>query len=271
MAENTRLNDLTRMLLASPAFSTFLEDLSGSVPSAPIQGSSSAQTQTMKTEQTQPHIPKDVNPHQVVTQQTQNSQQNDQRVGMTLIPEQTIDYTTFDTSNSAWTENNMDFSLYDAQVFTVTELPQGPSLDQLRSEMSSEILSGKSSNFVGSHAIGGKDETPVIELMPTTSSQAEDALPVIEPTDDIDLDESDPAFALYTDGPSTSQRAPIQSEEPIFGSIRLEKVFGRVELVPEEDPCDDEQVSCATLEKFQRLCSVLEEASERISAITSHL
>ena len=259
------------MLLASPAFSSFLNDLSGSVPSAPAQPSSSAQTSTTKTEQTQPHMRKDVNPHQVAAQQAQNSQQNDQQVGMTLIPEHTVDYTTFDTSNLGWTDNNMDLSLYDAQVFTVTELPQGPSLDQLRSEISSEILSGQSSNFVGPHAADSKDEAPIIELMPTMPGQAKDVSPAVGSTDDIDFDRSDPAFVLYGDIPSTSQSVPIQLNEPVFGSIGLEKAFGRVELKPAEDLRADEQVSCVIWEKFQRLCSIMEEASERISAVTSHL
>ena len=270
MAENTRLTDLTRMLLASPAFSTFLNDLSGGVPSAPAQASSPAQTPTMKTEQTQSHIHKDVNPHQVAAQQAQNSQQNDRQVGMTLIPEQTIDYTAFDTSNPGWIDNNMDFSLYDAQVFSVTALPQGPSLDELRSELSSVMLSGKSLNFVGSYTPDGKNDGPIIELMPTTPSVAEDAIPAIGSTDDIGCDESDPAFALYADTPSNLQRAPVQSEEPLFGSIGLEKAFGRVEITLEEELCGDEQVSSVAMEKFQRLCSVMEEAFERISAVTSH-
>ncbi len=268
MAENTRLTDLTRMLLASPAFSTFLNDLSGSVPSssAPPQ-SSSSQTPTLKTEHTQSHLPKDINPHQVVTQQTQNTQQNSEHVGMTLMPEQTVDYTTFDTSNPGWTDNSMDFSLYDAQVFAVTEIPRGPTFDQLNAE----ILSGKSSNTVGLYdKNNGKFDAPAIELMPSIPSEAEDIPEAVDSNDEVDFDESDPAFALYA-SPSTSHSTPSQPQEQIFGSIGLEKAFGRVEIVLEDDPCEDEQVSSATMERFQRLCSIVEAASERIAAVTSHL
>lgn len=269
MAENTRLTDLTRMLLASPAFSTFLNDLSGSVPSssAPVQASSSGQTPTMKTEQAS-SLHKDVNPHQMALQQTQNSQSNDQHVGMILMPEPSVDYTAFDTNNPGWTNNNMDFSLYDAQVFAVTELPQGPSFDQLNSD----ILSGKSSNTARSYAADDcKDDAPVIELMPNLSSEIEDVSDANASNDDFGFDESDPAFALFADCPSTSHLTPTEPQEQIFGSIGLEKAFGRVELVLEDDLCDDEQVSSATMERFQRLCSIMEAASERISAVTSHL
>ena len=271
MAENTRLTDLTRMLLASPAFSTFLNDLSGSVPSSstPAQtSSSSAQTPIMKTEQTQSHIHKDVNPHHVVAQQAQAKQRNDQQVGMTMIPENPIGYTTFDTSNPGWTENNMDFSLYDAQVFTVTELPRGPSIDQLNSRS----LSGKLSSFVGSYATDdGKNEAPVIELMPKLPTEDPCSSTWTKSSNDIEFDESDPACALFEDSPSICLSTPIETEETIFGSTGLEKAFGRVELILKEDLCDDEQVSSAVMERFQRLCSGMEEASERISAVTSHL
>lgn len=270
MAENTRLTDLTRMLLASPAFSTFLNDLSSSVPSSvtPAQASSSAQTPTIKTEQSQPQTHKDANPHYVATQQAQTGHRNDQQIGMTMIPEQTFDYTTFDTSNPGWTENNMDFSLYDAQVFTVTELPQGPSIHQLNLDS----LSGKSSNLVGPYAtVDGKNEAPVIELMPKLPTDVELSCTVTQSNSDIDFAESDPGFALFDDIPLISPPTPVEIEEPIFGSIGLEKAFGRVELLLEEDLCDDEQVSSAVMEKFQRLCSGMEEASERISAVTFHL
>lgn len=269
IAENTRLTDLTRMLLASPAFSTFLNDLSGSVPSssAPAQASSSpGQTPTMKTEQIPSRPHKDVNPHQATRQQARNSQPNDQQVGMILMPEPSADYTAFDTNNPGWTDNNMDFSLYDAQVFAVTEIPEGPSFDQLNSD----ILSGKSSNIVGPYA-ANKDEIPVIELMPSLPSEAENVIEANESNDDIEFDESDPAFALFADSLSTSQPTPLEPQEQIFGSIGVEKAFGRVELVLEDDLCDDEQVSSATMERFQRLCSIMEAASERISAVTSHL
>ena len=270
MAENTRLGDLTRMLLASPAFSTFLNDLSGGVPSssAPAQASSSAQTPAMKTEQTQPHLRKDVNPNQMAAHQTQSSHQHNQHVGMTMIPEHTIDCTTFDTGNPGWTDNNMDFSLYDAQVFAVAEVPQGPSFDKLQSE----ILSGKSSNTVGPYAKDDcKNDVPAIELMPNVSSTADDPSAVDESDDDVDSEEFDPAFALFADSPSISQPTPVEPEEQIFGSIGLEKVFGRVELIFEDDLCDDEHVSSSAMERFQRLCSSMEAASERISAVTSHL
>jgi hypothetical protein len=271
MAENTRLSDLTRMLLASPAFSTFLNDLSGSVPSSstPAQASSSSgQTPTTKTEQTPSRPHKDVNPHQVALQQARNSQPNDQQVGMILMPEPSTDYTAFDTNNPGWTDNNMDFSLYDAQVFAVTEIPEGPSFDQLNSD----ILSGKSSNTVGSYAANDcKGDALVIELMPSLPSEAENVPEANESNDDFEFDESDPAFALFADSLSTSQPTPLEPQEQIFGSIGVEKAFGRVELVLQDELCDDEQVSSTTMERFQRLCSIMEAASERISAVTSHL
>ena len=268
MAENTRLTDLTRMLLASPAFSTFLNDLSGSVPnsSAPVQSStSSTQSPSLKVEKTQSHLHKDVNPHRVTAQ---NHQPNDQQVGMTLMPEQSIDYTTFDTSNLGWTDNNMDMTLYDAQVFAVTDLPQGPSFDQLNLE----LLSGKPSTTAAPQSMYGcKTDAPIIELMPKLAIPDEHVSEECESLCDIPFDESDPAFALFADSSSDSQSPNFPQEEWLFGSIELEKAFGRVELILESDVRDAEQVSSATMERFQRLCSSMEAISEQIASVTSHL
>ena len=259
------------MLLASPAFSTFLNDLSGSVSSssAPTQApSSSVPTPGLKIEQTQSQLRKDVNPHQATALQAQHSQENDQQIGMTLMPEQTIDYTAFDTSNSAWIDNNMDTSLYDAQVFAVTELPRGPSFDQLNLE----VLSDKSPVNIGSHTIYDcKAEAPCIELIPESPIEVENTSEEYESNEDVTFDELDPAFALFAENSPTSQTPLVDPEEQLFGSLGLEKAFGRVELILEDDLSEQAQVSSGTMERFHRLCSSMEAASERIFAVTSHL
>src|SRR5437763_10380591 len=62
--ENTRLTDLTRMLLSSQAFSSFLNELSLNGIPAPATAAASSQPQPQPTK-------KDVNPHQA-TRQAQN-------------------------------------------------------------------------------------------------------------------------------------------------------------------------------------------------------
>src|SRR5256885_6591869 len=75
MEENTRLSDLTRMLLSSQAFSGFLNELSQNgmpAPSTTAATASQPQSQTQSQAQPQP-TKKDVNPHQA-TRQAQNQQ-----------------------------------------------------------------------------------------------------------------------------------------------------------------------------------------------------
>ena len=262
VAENTRLTDLTRMLLSSPAFSTFLNDLSGTGAPASMPEISRLQAQT-PTSRSQSAAPrKDVNP----SQSTANT-----HVGMTMIPEENaFQFNAAESANNGWTDSNMDFrGLYDAQVYAVTEVPQGPAVDS----MSFAMLHGKASNFVGSYSsYGSKDEPTEIEPMPVSAETV--VTPEIDErrSQDVDIDVSDPAFALFIDQPCTSSKpAAVEPEDCIFGEIELEKAFGRLELVIAEDPTESQEVSSATIERFERLCSRLDAASSRVAAITSHL
>lgn len=266
MDENTRLADLTRMLLSSSAFSSFLNDLSsggGASSSAPVF--TTLPSSTMKSEQPQPNPRKDVNPHQAAAQQAR-SQHTDPQIGMALLPETHINYPAFDSTNNAWAAGNMDFSLYDAQVFTVTELPHGPAVD----EIDTGILSGKSSNVVGSYpADESKDEAPAIERMPATET-VEAVSDAVSSCDDVELDESDPAFALFVDCP-TSIPSAVQPGEELFGDIELDKAFSRLEIIVEDEAADALETSTVTMERFERLCSILDASSERITALTRRL
>ena len=269
MAENTRLTDLTRMLLSSPAFSTFLNDLSGTGAPASMPEISRLQSQT-PTSQSQSAAPrKDANPSQT-TPTPSSSQHLNTHVGMTMIPEEnTFQYNAAESANNGWTDANMDFrGLYDAQVYAVTEVPQGPPVDSMNFAM----LHGKTSNFVGSYSSDdSKDEPAEIEPMPASAEKTLTPEVVEGRPQEVDIDVSDPAFALFIDQPcSASKPAATEPEDCIFGEIELEKAFDRLELVIAEDN-EATEVSSASIEKFERLCSRLDAASSRVAAITSHL
>ena len=254
------------MLLSSPAFSSFLNDLSGTGASASTMSeisrpSSSSQSATPR---------KDVNPNQTSTHPS-SSQNANAHVGMTMIPEESsFQYNTVETANNGWTNNNMDFrGLYDAQVYAVTEVPQGPAVDSINFAM----LHGKTSNFVGSYSnYGSKDEPAEIEPMPVSVEKATIPEVIEHRSEEVDMDDSDPAFALFIDQPRTSSKpaAVVEPEDSIFGEIELEKAFGRLELVVAEDPNESQEVSSATIERFERLCSRIDAASSRVAAITPY-
>ena len=271
MVENARLGDLTRMLLSSSAFSTFLADLSGTGAPNPLPELSQSQSHS-STSRSQPPAPrKDVNPNQVAPRQPQTQGQNNSNVGLTMISEESsFDYNATESANTGYTDN-MDFGLYDAQVYAVTAVPQGPAVDT----MLFANLHGKSSNFVGpcpsDHDV--KDGPLPIESMPPTVGKMDMPEPIQTPSDNLDIDASDPAFALFIDQPISSSTAlpcAVAPEDRIFGEIELEKAFGRVELVVEDESNDSREISSATIERFERLCSRLDAASARIHAITPH-
>ena len=270
MVENARLGDLTRMLLSSSAFSTFLADLSGTGAPNPVPELSQSQSHG-STSRSQPSAPrKDINPNQVAHRQPQTQGQNNSHVGLNMIPEESsFDYTATESANTGYTDN-MDFVLYDAQVYAVTEVPQGPAVDT----MLFANLHGKSSNFVGPcpSVDDAKDEPLAIESMPPSVGKMEMPEPIEPPSDDLDIDVSDPAFALFIEQPTSSTAPPsaVAPEDRIFGEIELEKAFGRVELIVENESNDSREVSSATIERFERLCSRLDAASARILAITPH-
>ncbi|KAL8752499.1 MAG: hypothetical protein Q9184_005716, partial [Pyrenodesmia sp. 2 TL-2023] len=232
MAENTRLTDLTRMLLESPAFSSFLNELSGTDDQA---GNLSAIPQQKepppKVEDTQPEAPKDVNPHQQLSQ-GQTARQNAQ-VGMTLMPET---YSSYNAANVAWTDN-VDSSLYDAQVYALTSLPESPAFDIY----DTGLLSGKSTSFASSAVYREvKAEYPVIEHSSPWYGEVKVQTPRIEETcqTDIGLDDSDPADSLYDDTSPPSRVAGAHSENIIFGSSELGKDVERIQLTTTNEDLD---------------------------------
>lgn len=266
LAENQRLSDLTRMLLSSSAFSTFLNDLTTTGMSTP---SVSAPEQSPPTQATT--VPsktrKDPNPHQLAQLHALDRQQGGAQVGMALIPDNTLDFSTLDLNNNVFA-GSINHGYTHAQVFSVTDVPQGPAVDRF----DSSALSGKSSNFVGlsSSSDDCKYQVPVIERIPVaTEGKEEDATRTL-PDPTVDFDDSDPAFALFMDGSPPVDAASEEPQELLFGSFEAEKVFARLEIITDDESADG-TVSAATMERFEGMCFRLEAAFQRVSNVTSHL
>lgn len=237
MKENAQLHELTRTLLSSSAFSEFLNEVGG-MPSAstnsatPVPSKSSA----VRVEQPVPSVPKDVNPNRAASHQAQNQQSDQPYIGMTMIPEQQIDYTAFDNNLNSW--NGM--GSYDMHVFAVTSLPENPVIDGF--ELGH--LSDKSSNTLAdpwSLDTRKPDSPQKIEPMPDVPQFPQAAGNETDVASDAEpFDESDPEFALFADGPTSTERPASPVDEPIFGEIQLEKAFGRVELILEDETASSE-------------------------------
>ncbi|CRG89533.1 ribonuclease Z [Talaromyces islandicus] len=254
LEENNRLTDLTRLLFSSPHFSDFLNDLSTNGLPAQLQSSQQTPRQQQQQHQlpqqqqqqmtqlpvSQAPVPSNVhnetNSHMGGQEFAPQQQQNFQ-VGMVMVPDQRMDMYA-----SGW-NSGIDMN-FNPSVFAVLEVPEGPVLD-------AEMLSGKSlsSIHVPSDLSSSKDEAPQLDRPPVEEVNSEVSS---KPTSDstIEIDESDPSLALFSDDSLVSSSAPC---EVCFESITLEKP-SRYSIVVEGDESTD--AIAASVRTFERLCAV---------------
>ncbi|KAE8373842.1 hypothetical protein BDV26DRAFT_271114 [Aspergillus bertholletiae] len=254
--ENARLTDLARMLLSSPNFSQFLDEMSinGVSTSAQPQPPQQQQPQQLQSQpQQQPTMPANVPKDTTHGHGAQEfAMQQNPQVGMVVVPNQGLDVAAMGMNNAGW-NSGIDIN-YNPSVFAVLEVPEPSIID-------TEILSGKSSS-VGSYLpeiTDAKNEMPVLQRMPMSEEPKETTVGVENP--DVDFDESDPAFALFADSPSTSQQ---ESFDNFFSGVGSEKSAHAFELVVENELQDAES-------RFSYLCHSMEAAFQRVSLVTSHL
>jgi hypothetical protein len=243
--ENKRLTDLTRMLLSSPSFSNFLDNLSNNPAAA-------QQTPQLKVEPQpeQRQVPKDINPY--------NAQQSSQQqIGMAMIPEQNMDFSMLTLDGS--------FNLQ-PQVFVV-DTPEIPEV------IDAAVLSGKSSNFIEPifDSEEEKLEVPAIErpVEKPEASEPVDAAPI-----DVEF-ESDPEFALFhTEAATTTTESPKEfdseglSSVDIFGGVESEKVLARLELI---DAGEQECTAALAMSRVQRLSASCDAVTSRLELLTLDL
>ena len=259
VAENTRLTDLTRMLLSSSHFSNFLDELSanrGSLPSLP-QATQQAARPQQQHEQTP--ASKDINP---------NVHRQNLHVGLAMIPESPFETNQTDSTSNGWVQNNG----YDQRVYAVTSIPDEPVI-------SAHTLSGKSVIEPLSSFGSAKDEVPAIEAMPKVASIDLPEVPTApteenELEEDVDFDHSDPSFALFADEP-TNKPSPsvipveVMAEESIFGGVATEKAFERLDMIiRNDDESHSEAISMAVMEKLERMRSRMDSLGASIDSLT---
>jgi len=238
MEENTRLSDLTRMLLSSPSFSGFLDTLSQN-PAAQQQQQQPAPTPA-PVQQQERQARKDVNPYAA---QQNMQQQNHQTIGMTLIPEHTMDFSMLDLNS------NGGFS-YQPQVYSVLSLPE--------TVIDAEVLSGKSSFAPSLPSVEEKVELPVIERAPAEVVAIEEKSEVVDEEFD-----ADPCFALYTASPSATVSKPQELDiTALVASLPSKPV--QYELVVEESSEDAE----SAMRKVDRICESIDRMADKLLCLT---
>jgi hypothetical protein len=241
MDENTRLSDLTRMLLSSPSFSGFLDTLATNPAAAQTaQAVQQPQQQVEQQQQPQRQVRKDVNPYA--------AQQQMQHIGMTMIPEQTMDFSMLDLNNDTFS--------YQPQVFSVLSMPE--------TVIDSEVLSGKAPSFSSLTSDDEKVELPTVERMPV-SETAKVELPVI---DDEEFD-ADPTYALFASSPAapTATKPAELDIDSLIRNISLKPSNYELTVVSEVS----EAVSDAAMKRVERLAADMDACVERLMGLTMHL
>lgn len=252
--ENARLNDLARMLLASPHFANFLNEMPDNTVSPQIQAAPQQQPQAQPQPQPQPQpqqaapqpdmqaMPKDANRGQEF-----QMQQNPQ-VSMVMVPNPGMDAPMM--NNGGW-NSGIDMNYGNTSVFAVLDVPEGPALDI-------EALSGKSSSPLSS-----KDEAPVLDRPEFSASARQSDIGVANPN--VEIDESDPAFALFVDSPAPT---PASVDDAFFDGVGSDKAAPHFELVVDQSSTECTE---AAQNRLNYLCASMEAAFQRVSLVTSHL
>jgi bZIP-type transcription factor MBZ1 len=219
------------MLLSSPAFSGFLNELStNGMPAPPATTTSTQQSQT-KSQPRSTH--KDVNPHQA-SRQMQNQQP---QINMAMIPE--TDFSVLEQPMNTW--NSIPSNDY--QVFSVSAVPEVPILDLMP-------LSRKASS--SPITLEAPKDTPQITELPAWVNNTAESV-----TTSSSEDENE-AFALYNDTPSSTTTLPY-SLNSFLASAKPEST----KFMSDISAATDESSSLAQL---KRMCAAMDEISEPLAA-----
>jgi hypothetical protein len=239
MDENTRLSDLTRMLLSSPSFSGFLDTLSQNPPAQQQTAPTPAPVQQSENRQ----VRKDINPYAAQQQMQQ------QHIGMTMIPEHAMDFSMLDLNSDG------AFS-FQPQVFSVLSLPE--------TILDAEALSGKGPAFTPIPSADEKVQLPTVERAPISEPITVEEVEIVDEEFD-----ADPAFALFSTPTKATSPAPVELDiTSLLAGITVEKPC-QYELVVESE--DDVASAAAAMKKVERMCSRLESMTERLRALTMDL
>lgn len=176
-------------------------------------------------------------------------QQNPQ---MVMVPNQGLDVSAMGLNNGGW-NSGIDMNYANTPIFAVLEVPEPPVID-------TEILSGKGSPLgtLLPETTSNKEEAPVLDCPQMAQPPQAPGVGVENP--DVEFDESDPAFALFADLPTS---VPELSEER-FEGLASDKSAPVFEIIVENE-------SKATAQRFAQFCRSMEASFQRVSMFTSHL
>ena len=274
------------MLLSSPAFSTFLNQLDASGSSSAAAAAASVKPEAAPAA-TMSDAPAPVDDERSVESRSRQPSHETTHVGMTLMPDAPLDMSILDPAgNDPWAFGALANPIWGnnrPQVFSVHDVPDGPAVDRIES---TALLSEKPLDPAGAlasfdHAKG--ELAPLPPTMPTAMDEVSTATsneaPAVHESCSEDFDESDPAFALFADSDVAERVAtpshlagvadPGQVAGPRIGSEKEQSE--PILTVSATTDAGENSTTAAAMERFHRLCTAAEAPFQRISRVTSRL
>jgi hypothetical protein len=253
--ENARFRALSEKLLSHAAFRPFLDEISRDPELAQSLSKISGSSSQSATPTPQPSQ-KDVDPfsgsQQFMAQQNQN-----QHVGMVMMPEPQIDFSALNLGGNNWALPAGINNSQSYQVFAVTEVPEPAE------PIDVAALSGKSEeSVVESFSEQSKYDAPEIETPEHCKDEVAFAHSTVkqeeEPASMHQFDAADPAFTLYANTSSASA-TPIKFEHPVISSEKP-----HFELVI----ASDAEIK-STSDRLSKMCSRMETSFSKLDALMS--
>ncbi|KAH9872466.1 hypothetical protein IAQ61_005302 [Plenodomus lingam] len=252
MEENARSRAFIERLLRHQAFGPFLEELSRDEALQPKTAMTTVPSSA----------PAAAAPASAPfpAQQFGAMPQENTRVGMTMVPEPQLDFSTLNINNNGnnWASNN-GFNYQQPRVFAVLEVPEGPS-----NPLDTEAMSGKGYSAI----FNAEDDCPADEIkpdFPVIERPIESTATIMTEMEDdseFDLYSLSPTRSASTANPNATAPAAPEDHEILFANP--EKALAHYSLV-----LTDEAQEALLDECLERRIAAMEPVLQRVAAITS--
>ena len=242
------------MLLSSPAFSSFLTELSGTDSRTPA---ASSKPNLAVSQSESKRVNKDVNPNQATNQLTDKGQQ----VGMATVDKPVVEGGLLDNSASASASNWAPAAAINFPVYTVLDVPEGPAINL-------EDLAGKQDNrSVMDLSSTAKIKYPCTDDHPPCSqATTTNATPILQKSGSSSKATCNTSW-LHADPLNQLPKSALSSfTAPVCAPLEISS-----DKTPLSCPASPDDPKDASMVHLQAMCSQLDALSSRIAAAAGHL
>jgi len=257
--ENARFRALSEKLLAHAAFRPFLDEISRDPELAQSLSKISGSSRQSVTPTPQTH--KDVDPYSAGSQQYM-PQQN-QHVGMVMMPEPQIDFSSLNLGGNTWAMPSAGMNNFQQhQVFAVLELPEPAEpidVAALSGKSEDSVVEAFANDMSSKYDHPAEIETPELPkdapVERTAITSVEESAPI-----SCQFDESDPAFTLFASTSLNTSTAPVAFDHPVLSNEKP-----HFELLV----ASHAEVQCST-DRLTKICSRMDASCRKLDALLAN-